>query len=454
MNLLRYATVLAFVALCSQSYAVQMGSAAPKVTVYQPSDTRVIVYDARPELGIDVQELGQREFDSLSDLGIRIVHKTLQWDKMEPSDKEGLYDGKYLSEWDSCVRNSRMEGISLIVTISGEPGGSTYADRERLYRRFARFASDMAARYPSVLYWGLFDKPSATCLFGAKNDLSAVEQGKNYAELLKMTAPAVRASSPAAYVMCCGESDMPDFVQGVYEGGGGRYFDILGVSTLSVPAVADFVEYGKQVRKVMAANGDELKPLWNIGFGLDAAGIVEKWGLPHEWQPAQEDGKAFDDKQIEDCQNCLQMNNQLGLYSRVILKSLEAGCRSTAADIATLPKDRNANDFGFGILRTDYSPRPLFNWLKENAVNSAIAVKSRTIANVFVPTKSPMISVGYDYKLVEGGIEIQRVVVDSIFPTRIDLIYVSEPKQGKPGTRDSSPDGRKNTRPIPDPFDI
>ena len=64
-----------------------------------------------------------------------------------------------------------------------------------------------------------------------------------------------------------------------------------------------------------------------------------------------------------------------------------------------------------------------------------------------------MIPIGYDYRTVDGGIEVQGVVVDTLVPTVIHLMYAPEPQQAKPGVK-PAPKPRGNTAPQPDPWDI
>lgn len=453
---------LLLISLSSSIHAIQLGKAAPRPVIYRPCETQVIIYDARPELGIGMHDMNARSRTMVQDLGIRLVRHTLYWNKMETTEKPGLYDSAYLSQWDKLVDDCRREGISLVVAVHGDPPGVSYQKRKAGYERYARFVSDMAARYPSVIYWELFNEMDSgfTCLFGANDNIPMRERGRNYAEMLKIAYPAIKVANPSAQVLCGGMSDVDEFPRGIYEAGGRAYFDIMNIHTYGVPVATAFVERGKKIREIMTEFEDSDKPVWNTEFGLDAGNVVGAWGLPHTWDPPQDDAKAFDDKQLEDYQNCLEMNNQLGLYNKVLPYQFQAGNKhDDKGDISTqvkLPKGMSIDDFGFGIVRTDLNPRPTYLWLNEIQANATIWSKPSTTVNVFVPTKLPMAPVGYDYRTVDGGIEIQRVTVDSLVPTRINLIYLPEPRQTKPGDKASpeQPTKPKGTRPIPDPFDI
>ena len=423
-----------------------------------------MVYDARPELGIGMHDVNSRACEMVSKLGIRLIRHTLYWNLMEATDKPGLYDAKYLSEWDTLVENCRKEGFILDVVVRGDPPGVTFANRVDAYRRFARFVADMARRYPSVVYWELFNEMDSwfTCLFGAKDNIPMRERGKYYTEMLKIVYPALKAANPAAWVLTGGMSDVDEFPRGLYENGGREYFDIMNIHTYGVPVVNAFVERGKRIREIMAAYGDETKPLWNTEFGLDAGNIVAAWGYPHEWNPPQDDAKVFDAKQLEDYQACLKINNQLKLYQKVLPYQFQAGNERDDDGLikskAKLPDGRTIDDYGFGIVRQDMSPRPTYEWLAETQPNETVLRKPRFTTNVTVRTKRPMVPIGYDYKEIEDGIQIQRVVVDSATPTRIYMRFAPERSISKPGEKPidqpGTPAKPERSTPPPDPFDI
>lgn len=436
-------------------------SGIPKVTLHRPSLTQAVVYDTRPELGIGMHDVSRPARDMVAKLGIRLVRHTLYWNRMETTEKAGVYDPAYLSEWDTLVEDCRREGLSLVVVVHGDPLGISFAEREAGYRRFARFISDMARRYPSVIYWELMNEMDSgfTCLFGAKDNVPMLERGKHYAEFLKIAYPAVKAANPACWVLTGGMSNTDDFPRGIYEASGRAYFDIMNIHTYGVPVVTAFVERGQRVREIMNANGDRGKPLWNTEFGIDAGNVVGAWGYPHTWNPPRDDAKVFDEKQLEDYRNCLAKNQELGLYQKLLPYQFQAGNERDGDGAiktkAQLPEGMTIDDYGFGIVRRDMSPRPTYNWLLETRPNSPVLGKPRFITSVFIPTERPMAPIGYDYKDSEGGIQVMRVLVDSLAPTRIDLRFAPDPRAPEPGDKPSeTPKKRERATPLPDPFDI
>ena len=362
-----------------------IGAGAPKVTVYRPCETQVIVYDARPEMGISF-EYGKPDIGALNAIGVRVARIVLEFNLMETTDRPGLYDSAYLAKWDKLVEDARTLGVCLDVVIKGDPGSIDAKSAMTPPERLARFAADMAARYPSVTYWEI-PEDMYPGLSGSRSDAAPLQGGKTLAGLAKALYPAVKSANPAAQVVLGVWS--VEFLKGVYEDGGQRLFDVACVKT----DAKGFATNAADLRAVMAANGDETKPLWCVFTdGLDRPSL----------EPA------------------FATNNQAGIYAKVLVES--SGLEQAA------------------------------KWLTEARVNGAIEARPRNTLNVFVPTRRPMIPLGYDYKTAEGGIEIQRVVIDSLVPTVIQLRYAAEQPPAKPGGKPVAP--KTDPRHTPDPFDI
>lgn len=409
MRYLRYFLIILMLFSTSYASAMQIGKSAPRIKTFHPSPIQAVIYDARPELAINA-DINKRTCEVLNRLGIRLMRCRLSWNLMEPTDKPGLYDDKYLAKWDAMVEECRKSGIYIVAVVNDDPPGVTFENHKKSYERFTQFMADMARRYPSILYWELFDRTEndSTCLFGAKNDISDFNQGKNYSEMLKIVSPAIKASNPSAWIICCGQGDT-SFIEGIYEGGGKDYFDIMNFHITGSPPDTIFINVASSVRIIMSKYGDEGKPIWST-----------KVESTHH---------ANIDFRHEEYMSCFQKNNDLNLCEKLFISPSQVDLDDT-------------------------NPTETFKWLDEGRFNQSIFNNSRTVANVFVPTKQPMIPIGYDYKNVDGGIEIQRVVVDSLIPTRINLMYTGELQSPKPGEKPILPKTPKNPRPIPDPFDI
>ena len=336
------------------------GPGSPHVTVYKPCETQVIVYDARPEMGISFSEQTPK-IDEFAPLGVRIMRVILDTNTLEPTNRPGLYDSTYLAKWDQLVEDCRQCGICLCVALKCDASDTD---------RAARLASDMAARYPSVLYW-------------------EIDGNTTTPTQLKAIYPAIKTANPAAQMICVIQSDAA--LNALYAGAHARCFDVVCAKTNAKV----FCDNAIALRKIMTANEDMSKPLWCI---------IED-GLNQEMlEPA------------------FAANNSSLLYAKVLVEKT--------------------------------NPNESYKWLNETGVNKSILAKPRNIVNVLVPTTKPMIAVGYDFKEVEGGIEIQRVMLDSLVPTVIQLRYAPEPPPTKPGSKPIKIKPATDSRHAPDPFDI
>lgn len=389
-----FLVILTALVCAAPSSALQLmgiGAGAPKITVYRPCETQVVVYDARPEMGVSF-EVEKPAIGALDAVDVRIARVVLDLSLMETTDKPGLYDSAYLGKWDKLIEECRARGVCLDVTIKGTPPGTDTKDPSAMCARVARFAADMAARYPSVAYWELGDDMNA-CLSIDRSDLKANDLGRLGAQFLKSAYPTIKIANPAAQVVCLAQTT--DFLKGVYEGGASRCFDVALIKTDSKGLVAAAAD----LRKPMSANGDATKPLW----------CVYKDGFEHT-----------------KLETAFAANNDGGLYQKVLVEK-------------TGPVEES-------------------KWLPDARVNAAIDAKPRNTSNVFVPTKQPMVPLGYDYREVDGGIEVQRVVVDTLIPAIIQLRYAPEYVPTKPGGNPSSRPGpaprKTDDRHTPDPWDI
>lgn len=371
-----FLAILSAIICASPASAVLLklnGPGTPNVTVYKPCETQVVVYDARPEMGVSFWD-EKPEIAMLASIGVRLARVSLDLNVLEPTSRPGLYDSAYLAKWDQLVEDCRVSGVCLDVAIKGDPSlGDSNSQVSAPADRLARLVSDLAGRYPSVLYWEIGE-----------------DMNGSVSTMLKALYPAVKAANPIAQVVCIARSDA--LLQAIYEDGGRRCFDVACAKTHA----KGFSDNAIAVRKVMAANGDESKPLWCVFEVRPDEGLLEA---------------AF------------AANNSAMLYAKVLMQKAEPGASS-------------------------------YGGLSGMRVNGAILAKPRNIVNVLVPTKKPMIALGYDFKEVEGGIEVQRVMLDSLAPTIIQLRYAPEPPPAKPGGKPVKPKPTTDPKHIPDPWDI
>jgi hypothetical protein len=409
------------------------GRAAPECVVYQRTPTEVMVWDPRPELGMGMHQVERGQLDMVRRLGVRIVRHTLYWGQMERTRQWGYHDPAYLAEWDQKVERAARMGMTLLVVVHGNPPGTGFASRHEAYRRFAQFMAFAARRWPQVMFWELWNEMDSgfTDLFGAHDkSIPMLDRGKMYAEMLQETYPAIKAANPNAWVLTGGMSDTGDFPRGIYQAGGREYFDIMNIHTYGVPIDWAFVPRGQGIKKIMAANGDANKPLWNTEWGIDAGNLVQAWGVPHTWEKPRDDAEYFDEAMIDQWKQVIWSARHLGIYQKYFPYQFAAGNECTAGgkvDEVRLPEGMTLDDFGFGIVRSDgKTPRPIYNWLLEQQFNADIAAKPSLVTDVRFRPVRPAVPIGHEYERDGEFLVIKNVVVDSLVPTKVLLRLVAE----------------------------
>ena len=406
-----------------------------EVRVYRRSPTALWVYDMRPELGIGMHGMPDEQLDMVRALGIRVVRHTMYWYSMENTTQAGVYAPEYLARWDDLVQRCQQKGIELEAIVHGNAPGLSFDNRHEAYQRFADFVAAMAARYPTIRFWELWNEMDVgfTDLFGAGQkgsdgqSISMVERGKMYAEMLKLAYPAIKNANPQAWVLTGGMTSTGGFPRGIYEGGGKDYFDIMNIHTYGVPVRNSFIARGLHVYQVMKEVGDENRPLWNTEWGIDAGNLVAAWGWPHD--RGEDDASSFDEGHKGQWRSVLEDHWRRRLYQKVIPYQFNADNERGVDGEPQLPEGMIMNDFGFGSVRADsLTPRPTYNWLKELQFNRYINQQPVRTLDVEVYLPDGAHPIGYDYanKWREGILIIHDVTVNSLYPTVIELVPPSE----------------------------
>jgi hypothetical protein len=144
----------------------------------------------------------------------------------------------------------------------------------------------VAARYPQVLDWEIWNEPNTAYFWRPMPDPS------RYAELLKQSYAAVKAANPNATVALGGMSpgtgsgqvntmSAASFLESVYQNGGKDYFDAVAFHPYNDGVSPDLYleDYVNSVHDVMTKYGDGSKSIWvtEIGWfvGAPASGVSQ-----------------------------------------------------------------------------------------------------------------------------------------------------------------------------------
>ncbi len=182
--------------------------------------------------------------DGLVQLGASWVRSDVNWSSAEP-----VLTIPPTYNWGSvdnalAVARPDMGGLNIIATIRRMPDWAADGIDEPIYPEnydeFAQFVSALVERYdgdglddatgsPVVLYWEIFNESDNFNWWGHK--------GKEFADLLEVVYPALKAANPKAQLVFPGiaydlfEDENGTFTRSfftdVLDNGGGNYFDVM-----------------------------------------------------------------------------------------------------------------------------------------------------------------------------------------------------------------------------------
>ena len=280
-------------------------------------------YFQTPEYGIQIFawwnfENGLRDLDLIQkDLGFGWVKQIFAWRDMEQIEK-GHYD------WfrpDLIIGMVEEHDLKLIVRLDHQPfwaqedsGAVPLASAPpKNYQDFGDFCHVFAERYKGRVHaYEVWNEPNLSREWGNKPPNPA-----EYVQLLAACYVGIKSADPDAIVISAGlaptatddgETAMPDdaFVRGMYEAGGAKYFDVLGVHAAGYmnppkrsPADVEadpalgyrFLTFRhvEDIRTLMVEYGDEEKQIaiTEMGWTTDTVNVSYAWYAVTEEQQAQ-----------------------------------------------------------------------------------------------------------------------------------------------------------------------
>jgi len=241
--------------------------------------TNAILYSAQ-----DVNLIG-----SLGKPGKVGARVTFYWSDIEPLGgtwQFGVYDGLVKRAASGQIpllgilAYAMKRVASAAADIQGDPWAISYCPPDQV-EDFATFAGTLAARYPAVLYWEIWNEPNTTYFWRPSPDPA------RYVELLKRSYAAIKAVNPKAVVVLGGLSpgmgtgpvnpmSAASFLEAVYQNGGKNYFDAVGFHPYKDGVSPDLylADYVQSVHDVMTQYDDGNKQVWvtEIGWYVGTGG--------------------------------------------------------------------------------------------------------------------------------------------------------------------------------------
>ncbi len=219
---------------------------------------------------------------------------------------------------------------------------------------FAAFAGQAANRYgDTITDWEIWNEPNRPSFWSPAPDAAA------YTQLLIAASEAIRAVQPNANVIAgalapgqndaAGEIDPFTFTQRIYENGGQNAFNTLSVHPYTYPwmptdpSTSSWSTFQKipRIRDLMAARGDEPKPIWITEFGA----------------PTGSDSTSVSqDTQAAYIAAGINETRKLGYIPVILIYAIR--------DSGTDPSDPEQN---FGLLKHDFQPKPAYDAVRQLA---------------------------------------------------------------------------------------
>ncbi|MFQ5885628.1 MAG: LysM peptidoglycan-binding domain-containing protein [Anaerolineae bacterium] len=258
------------------------------------------------EYGVGLSAWGEKSYEQARlarEAGFIWVRQGFPWREMEV--------GKGIFDWGVADRVvEALEGFSIIALVDSPPSwaqteGPANSPPDN-YRDLGDFLYALASRYGGrIKAYQIWREPNLASQWGRPN-------AAEYVALSRVAYLQIKAADPEALVISAGlaptESGLPVavpddlFLRQIYQAGGRRYFDLLGVNApgfrappeVSPEEVAESPLWGgrrafsfrrvEDLRRIMVENGDEAKKVAITEFG---------WSTDkHRWHAVTEEEQA------------------------------------------------------------------------------------------------------------------------------------------------------------------
>jgi hypothetical protein len=307
----------------------------------------------------------------MADLGSRWTRIDIGWHDFEPS--PGVYNAWSVDAYRVELQRARAAGQKIMVMVSTAPQWATGSSNPNTPPRdpadYARFLSYLGAQYGQYVdAWEVWNEPNTARFWSTGPSPSA------YAALVKAAYPAVKAADPGAPVVM-GATSLNDnaFLQGAYAAGVKGYFDALSTHpyTCDAPDVIkrdasghiskySFAGY-RELRDTMLANGDD-KPIWLTEFG---------------WSTSTQGCALSEATQADYVTRAFKFVEQDPYVQVALVYNL----RNNFYD-----GDADTTEARYGLMRTDFSPKPSYAAFKAYATGSPSSANLAPTVSLTAPT--------------------------------------------------------------------
>ncbi len=311
------------------------------------------------DVGVNVDGLtAQQAVDQTTAVGGTWMRTFVRWDEIE-TNGPGRWNAASVQAFDDLVAAAQSHGLKVVATVIGSPqwanGSADHFVPPTDPQDLARFMAPFSARYKGrVAAWEVWNEPDGVDFWhGSAPNATA------YTALLAAAYTAVKGADPGAQVYAGPLSGNDyDFLQGIYNAGGGGSFDAVAVHTDNACGITPPDSYYRQngrvgrfsflgfreVHTTMEANGDGAKPIVMSELGWSATGTRCARG-------------EFAGKKAAGVTEAEQAANlRLAYHCLADYPYVSAGLWFSMRDAGAGDTELNR----YGLLRSDLSRRPAF----------------------------------------------------------------------------------------------
>jgi len=203
----------------------------------------------------------------LQDAGIQWVRADFTWASVEPQPGEWNF-----KRFDAILKSAPQQNIQILPILDyNSPFANPawqHLDQWEVYVR------KMVERYQDQIpVWEIWNEQNLNGFWKDPNPT-------NYLPLLQKSYETIKSINPKLQVAVGGFAGVPlDYIEKLYELGGGKYFDIMNVHPYSHPAPPELALEKKiaDLKVLMKKHGDDKKPIWITEIG---------WPTPEQISPA------------------------------------------------------------------------------------------------------------------------------------------------------------------------
>jgi Cellulase (glycosyl hydrolase family 5) len=289
----------------TNSYGSASSRSAPSssVSAQAPSGSRFGISDGA-SIVYEADATRQHELDLMRQANAGWTRFDFAWSAIEPT--RGSFSFGYL---DTAVAEAQARGIEVVAMLGYAPAWANGGHSDDKYAPvsasdYANFARAVAAHFGprGVHVYELWNEPNISAFWKPTPDVAA------YTALVRAAYPAIHAADPQSTVLagamaphgayhdtnCDGVADSGrdstgydpiDFLDAMYAGGAGGYFDALshhpyerfiGLSYHPCSGWSQMQETPISLRSLMASHGDSGKQIWATEYGNDVPDWVDE----------------------------------------------------------------------------------------------------------------------------------------------------------------------------------